>query len=67
MNIEYNALNAMDPNSPYGSAGQTVQDRLSRMAGKLVVAGQLLNRNIRRCLTQRWSQRRLRLHFRFRG
>jgi RNA polymerase sigma factor (sigma-70 family) len=32
MNIEYNALNAMDPNSPYGSAGQTVQDQLNQLA-----------------------------------
>ena len=32
MNIEYNALKAMDPNSPYGSAGQTVQDQLNQLA-----------------------------------
>jgi tetratricopeptide (TPR) repeat protein len=32
MNIEYNALKAMDPNSPYGSAGQTVQDQLNQIA-----------------------------------
>jgi hypothetical protein len=32
MNIEYNAFKAMDPNSPYGSAGQTVQDQLNQLA-----------------------------------
>jgi RNA polymerase sigma factor (sigma-70 family) len=31
MNIEYNALKAMDPNSPFGSAGQTVQDQLNQI------------------------------------
>jgi RNA polymerase sigma factor (sigma-70 family) len=31
MNIEYNALKAMDPNSPYGSTGQTVQDQLNQL------------------------------------
>jgi tetratricopeptide (TPR) repeat protein len=31
MNIEYNALKAMDPNSAYGSAGQTVQDQLNQI------------------------------------
>jgi len=30
--VERIALNAMDPNSPYGSAGQTVQDRLDQLA-----------------------------------
>ena len=30
--VERIALNAMDPNSPYGSAGQTVQDRLDHLA-----------------------------------
>jgi tetratricopeptide (TPR) repeat protein len=32
MNIEYNALKVMDPNDPYGSAGQTVQDQLNQIA-----------------------------------
>jgi RNA polymerase sigma factor (sigma-70 family) len=31
MNIEYSALKAMDPNSPFGSAGQTVQDQLNQI------------------------------------
>src|SRR5882724_8699790 len=30
--IERNALSAMDPSSPYGSAGQTVKDRLDQLA-----------------------------------
>jgi len=30
--VERIALNAMDPNSPYGSAGQTVQNRLDQLA-----------------------------------
>ena len=32
MAIERNAFNAMDPGSPYGSAGQTVQDQLNQLA-----------------------------------
>jgi RNA polymerase sigma factor (sigma-70 family) len=32
MNIERNALSAMDPNTPYGGAGQTVQDQLNQLA-----------------------------------
>jgi len=32
MAVERIALNAMDPNSPYGTAGQTVQDRLDYLA-----------------------------------
>jgi RNA polymerase sigma factor (sigma-70 family) len=30
--VERNALNAMDPNSPYGEGGQTVKDRLDYLA-----------------------------------
>ena len=30
--IEANALSAMDRNSPYGNAGQTVQDQLNQLA-----------------------------------
>lgn len=30
--VEHNALNAMDPNSPYGEGGQTVKDRLDYLA-----------------------------------
>jgi len=30
--IERNALNALDPGSPYGGNGQTVQDRLTQLA-----------------------------------
>ena len=30
--VERNALNAMDPNSPYGEGGQTVKDRLGYLA-----------------------------------
>jgi hypothetical protein len=30
--IERNALGAMDPNAPYGSAGQTVQNELDQLA-----------------------------------
>jgi RNA polymerase sigma factor (sigma-70 family) len=32
MAVENMALNAMNPNSPYGSNGQTVQDRLNQLA-----------------------------------
>jgi hypothetical protein len=32
MNIERNALSAMDPSAPYGSDGQTVQDQLNQLA-----------------------------------
>ena len=32
MFIERASLNAMDPNSPYGNAGQTVQDRMDQLA-----------------------------------
>jgi hypothetical protein len=32
MAVERIALSAMDPNSPYGSYGQTVQDRLNQIA-----------------------------------
>jgi RNA polymerase sigma factor (sigma-70 family) len=31
MNLEYNAFKTMDPNSPYGSDGQTVQDQLNQL------------------------------------
>ena len=34
MAVERIALNAMDPSSPYGSDGQTVQDRLNQLARK---------------------------------
>jgi RNA polymerase sigma factor (sigma-70 family) len=37
MNIEYNALKAMDPKSAYGSAGQTVQDQLNQIAQQKTV------------------------------
>ena len=32
MAVERNALNAMDPNSPYDGGGQTVKDRLDYLA-----------------------------------
>jgi hypothetical protein len=32
MAVERNALGAMDPNSPYGGSGQSVQDRLNQIA-----------------------------------
>ena len=32
MNIERTAFNAMDPASPYGGAGQTVQDQINQLA-----------------------------------
>jgi len=34
MAVERIALSAMDPSSPYGSDGQTVQDRLNQLAQK---------------------------------
>ena len=34
MAVEGIALNAMDPNSPYGGDGQTVQDRLNQLNQK---------------------------------
>ncbi|MGA2029143.1 MAG: sigma-70 family RNA polymerase sigma factor [Verrucomicrobiota bacterium] len=35
--IEKNAFSAMDPNAPYGSAGQTVQDQLNQLAQQKTV------------------------------
>src|SRR5439155_2632922 len=32
INVERTALGAMDPNSPYGANGQTVQDRLNQLS-----------------------------------
>jgi hypothetical protein len=41
MFIEHNALQAMDPNSPYGGNGQTVQDRLNQLAEEKATLTQL--------------------------
>jgi small-conductance mechanosensitive channel len=41
MAIETMALNTMDPNSPYGSNGQTVQDQLNQLAQQKAAIQQL--------------------------
>jgi hypothetical protein len=35
------ALSAMDPNSPYGNSGQTVQDRLNQIAQQRAALNEL--------------------------
>jgi hypothetical protein len=41
MAIERMALSAMDPNSPYGNSGQTVQDRLNQIAQQRAALNEL--------------------------
>ncbi len=41
MFVERSALNAMDPTSPYGSDGQTVQDRMNQLSQQKDVLNQL--------------------------
>jgi hypothetical protein len=41
MSIETLALNAMDPNSPYGDNGQTVQDQLNQIAQQKAAINEL--------------------------
>ena len=41
MFIERNALQAMNPTSPYGSNGQTVQDRLNQLAEEKAALAEL--------------------------
>ena len=41
MFVERSALNAMDPTSPYGSDGQTVQDRMNQLSQQRDVLNQL--------------------------
>ena len=41
MKVERNALRAMDPNSPYGNSGQTVQDRLNQLTQQIAVGYEL--------------------------
>ena len=41
MLVERSALNAMDPTSPYGSDGQTVQDRMNQLSQQRDVLNQL--------------------------
>src|SRR5712692_8792889 len=41
LDIESIALRAMDPTSPYGSAGQTVNDRLNELAQQRAVVAEL--------------------------
>src|ERR1017187_29307 len=41
LKVERNALRAMDPNSPYGSNGQTVQDRLSQLTQQIAAGYEL--------------------------
>jgi hypothetical protein len=43
MRIERTALSAMDPNSLYGSSGQTVQDRLNQLAQQKTRCNDLLS------------------------
>jgi hypothetical protein len=42
MSIETLALNAMDPNSPYGGNGQTVQDQLNQIAQQRAAVKELV-------------------------
>jgi RNA polymerase sigma factor (sigma-70 family) len=41
LKVERNALRAMDPNSPYGNDGQTVQDRLSQLTQQIAAGYEL--------------------------
>jgi hypothetical protein len=41
LKVERNALRAMDPNSPYGNSGQTVQDRLSELTQQIAAGYEL--------------------------
>jgi hypothetical protein len=41
LKVERNALRAMDPNSPYGNSGQTVQDRLNQLTQQIAVGYEL--------------------------
>jgi len=43
--IERNALGAMDPNSPYGTDGQTVQDQLDQLTQLKTTIHDLVNRS----------------------
>jgi RNA polymerase sigma factor (sigma-70 family) len=43
MAVQRLALNAMDPNSPYGDSGQTVQDRLNQMTQQRAAIEELVN------------------------
>ncbi|HWH68482.1 MAG TPA: hypothetical protein VNT26_03815 [Candidatus Sulfotelmatobacter sp.] len=43
--IERNALGAMDPNSPYGASGHTVQDRLNQLTEQKVAIKTLFEQN----------------------
>ena len=42
MAVERMALNAMDPNSPYGGNGQTVQDQLNQIAQQKAAVNELV-------------------------
>jgi hypothetical protein len=39
--VERNALRAMDPNSPYGGNGQTVQDRINQLTQRIAASYEL--------------------------
>ena len=43
MAVQRLALNAMDPNSPYGGNGQTVQDQLNQIAQQRTAINELVN------------------------